>query len=296
MRITLALLFTALFSSACLAQRVTANSPESQGHADRQAFEAWFGGLSGEQRAGAEFWAKERSDPKPVSCLGAEGSSDPEFVVGCQDAQRRLALPDVRRRTEPDYRKGWNADVEIAGSGSRPERPTNAMQPERDDSHATPSPETQSVRNTDQMIARVGSSAIGMAISRIVKEHPGLECSDQACQFERNNTPQEFCPRVGPCDNLVLLTNSGRVVGYIASFSLGDWSRSLKVAAAALGEARKETKSIGITSRDRTRSDYWSWALAENLELTYSTASGVNAYGAPVEEHEIWLLPPGLDR
>lgn len=99
------------------AQQPAANSPEAQGHLDRVSFETWFIGLSGDQRRGAEFWSQERSKSKPVSCLATDGSSVPGFVAGCQEAQRRLALPDVRRRTESDYRKGWNAEVAIANAG-----------------------------------------------------------------------------------------------------------------------------------------------------------------------------------
>lgn len=108
------------------AQKPPATSPEGQGHADRVALEAWIGSLSGDRRSGADFWGQERSKPKPVSCLAADGSSSPEFVAGCQEAQRRLALPDVRRRTEPDYRKGWNVEV-VSIDASRPVSPPAAL-------------------------------------------------------------------------------------------------------------------------------------------------------------------------
>jgi hypothetical protein len=100
-------------------------TPEAQGHADRQSFETWVTGLDAGQRRGADFWAQERSKPAPRSCHGTEQALDPVFVAGCQEAQRRLALPDIRRKTEPGYRIGWNAPVETPGV----ERPTSTSAP-----------------------------------------------------------------------------------------------------------------------------------------------------------------------
>lgn len=41
-----------------------------EGAGDRRAWEEWFGGLSGSYRDGAEYWASQRSLPKPGSCDG----------------------------------------------------------------------------------------------------------------------------------------------------------------------------------------------------------------------------------
>jgi len=51
--------FAALVVSSAIAQEAAFH----EGHADRQAFETWFNGLSDTYRAGAEFWAGHRSDP-----------------------------------------------------------------------------------------------------------------------------------------------------------------------------------------------------------------------------------------
>lgn len=85
------------------------STPEAQGHTDRVGFETWIGGLTDDQRRGANFWAAERSKPKPASCSVAAPS--PDYTTGCQEAQRRLAPLDVRRKTDPSYRKGWNAPL-----------------------------------------------------------------------------------------------------------------------------------------------------------------------------------------
>jgi hypothetical protein len=122
MRHRFAFLFAAMVS--CSSAAMTApmpdnGSPEAQGHADRVMFEAWIAGLSGDQRRGADFWAAERSKPKPASCMATAPS--PEYTSGCQEAQRRLTSFDVRRKSEPDYRKGWNAPViETAAPGPIP--------------------------------------------------------------------------------------------------------------------------------------------------------------------------------
>lgn len=77
-----------------------------QGQADRQSWESWFATLSGQYRAGAEYWAAHRSDPKPASCKAAPPATGAEWTAGCFTAQQRLAHVDVRRKTEPEYRLG----------------------------------------------------------------------------------------------------------------------------------------------------------------------------------------------
>jgi hypothetical protein len=57
----------ALICLALLAARsgVADDTALRDGHADRQAWETWFGGLSGTYRDGATFWASHRSEPNP---------------------------------------------------------------------------------------------------------------------------------------------------------------------------------------------------------------------------------------
>lgn len=116
-------------------------SPYDAGRADRTAFEEWMSHQRGDTRAGAEFWAEQRSAPRPQPC-DEQTSKSREWRVACAMARRLLAPADVRRRTEPDYRRGWNEGVASgsvgapatasAGSpqpispGSRPASPTTA--------------------------------------------------------------------------------------------------------------------------------------------------------------------------
>ena len=102
----------AVMISTSIAAVPDGNSLEAQGRADRLAFEIWLRGLDIDQRRGADFWAGERSKSRPVSCSASNNNSN--FLIGCQDAQRRLAPLDIRRKTESDYRKGWNANVDIS--------------------------------------------------------------------------------------------------------------------------------------------------------------------------------------
>ena|SRR5665213_963132 len=88
-----------------------ATSAFRAGHADRQAWETWFDNLSGSVRAGAEFWASHRSDPNPPACTS---TSDVAFRSGCEEAQKRLAPSDRRRRAEADYKAGWNSSMDAS--------------------------------------------------------------------------------------------------------------------------------------------------------------------------------------
>ena len=78
--------------------------------AGRQAridYEAWFSGLKGDIRSGAEWWAGVRSHASRDRLTCETGT--PLSVTGCKQAQTILSPSDDRRRTEPDFRAGWNS-------------------------------------------------------------------------------------------------------------------------------------------------------------------------------------------
>lgn len=76
---------------------------------DRQSWEVWFNSLSGDYQVGANFWAAQRSLPHPAGCFAEGGRDLGYWSMGCVAAQQRLALSDIRRKAEPEYRLGWNA-------------------------------------------------------------------------------------------------------------------------------------------------------------------------------------------
>jgi hypothetical protein len=80
-----------------------------EGLANRRAWEAWFAGLTGPFKDGAEYWSAQRSIPKPGSCYGPTGQNLGDWTAGCLAAKRVLAPSDVRRKSEPEYRAGWNS-------------------------------------------------------------------------------------------------------------------------------------------------------------------------------------------
>ena len=55
------------------------------------------------------FWGTERSKQNPKPCYLSIGSAAATFRQGCVAAKQFLDPTDVRRRTEPDYRQGWNS-------------------------------------------------------------------------------------------------------------------------------------------------------------------------------------------
>lgn len=113
-----------------------------QGQLARQAWETWFNGLTGDRRAGADYWAGQRSLRQPGSCIAVRSLN---WIGGCYAAQRKLAESDVRRKTEPDYRLGWNHP------------PAAASAPVAADTSATPgtaSPPLGAVPTSAQSTAR----------------------------------------------------------------------------------------------------------------------------------------------
>lgn len=105
-------------------------SPAYQkGQADRQAWETWFGGLTGDYRAGAEWWAGQRSLPHPGSCSAAPPSAGADWTAGCFEARGMLAPLDARRKAEPDYRLGWNNPSPVARSAAAAETSATTAPP-----------------------------------------------------------------------------------------------------------------------------------------------------------------------
>ena len=93
-------------------QALRAQSAFDEGAADRKAWEVWFATTSGATRAGAEFWADQRSLSNRVTCAAAARASTsdgPAWLDGCVAARGRLDPTDVRRSAEPEYRRGWNS-------------------------------------------------------------------------------------------------------------------------------------------------------------------------------------------
>ncbi len=71
----------------------------------RTAYEAWFSSIvTDEYRAGATFWASNRSSRAPPICH----YSGKDFENGCLEAKRILTPMDDRRKAEPDFKQGWN--------------------------------------------------------------------------------------------------------------------------------------------------------------------------------------------
>lgn len=86
----------------------------SDGLADRVAYEAWFAALGSTEQDGAEYWAAQRSQFAPRPCIKPDSAANDLWVTGCRSAQRWLAPTDARRKSEPEYRAGWNAFVSLA--------------------------------------------------------------------------------------------------------------------------------------------------------------------------------------
>jgi hypothetical protein len=117
-----------------LAQVTPGNSSVSAfdaGLADRRAYEEWIASLSGDFKTGATYWAGQRSKPQPGSCYALDGSSTGAWTQGCLAAQRQLAPSDVRRKAEPEYRRGWNAYSPPASAASAATTTPPAAQPSR---------------------------------------------------------------------------------------------------------------------------------------------------------------------
>lgn len=80
-----------------------------EGLAARRGVEAWFAGLNGDYRAGADYWAGQRSSSKSGSCYSPPAQYSKAWTDGCLEALRRFTPTDTRRKSEPEYKEGWNS-------------------------------------------------------------------------------------------------------------------------------------------------------------------------------------------
>jgi hypothetical protein len=100
-------------SSSALGGAVASSTPPTPAQSpafrkslgDRTAWENWVTGLTGSFRAGALYWAKQRSSPNPGGCEG----NNAEFSAGCNEARVRLNPSDALRKSDSEYRAGWNS-------------------------------------------------------------------------------------------------------------------------------------------------------------------------------------------
>jgi hypothetical protein len=164
----------------------TRQQPQSsfeRGLADRTTWESWVMGTQGQMRAGAEFWAANRSRPNPPTC----NNPDPGFNYGCEAAKIQLARYDALRRSDPEYRAGWNA----YGSAPSP-APTAHGQP-----YQAPQGGSQA-----QRAPQLNPDAVVRPFAAMRQRHRetgliGLRVSWQECEqvVQRNNSAQsaEYC-------------------------------------------------------------------------------------------------------
>ncbi len=98
--------------SASASDQATSSPAYADGRRDRKSWEDWFNGLAiGAYRDGASWWFSERTKDTPRGCISPSGNT--EWVAGCRAAQRRLALSDVRWKTEALYALGWESEVAV---------------------------------------------------------------------------------------------------------------------------------------------------------------------------------------
>jgi membrane protein implicated in regulation of membrane protease activity len=106
----------------------------AQGIADWQALQAWTVSQTGDRRAGADFWAANRSDVRHPTCAEAGdkyAGDKASFVAGCLEAAARINLIDVRR-ANPQYRAGFNDEAKrlpLASGAASSSAPTAKSSP-----------------------------------------------------------------------------------------------------------------------------------------------------------------------
>jgi hypothetical protein len=111
---------------ALLAKSDAPSPAFQQGHVERMSYENWIATLSGDTLDGAKFWAAHRSDHAPPSC--ANPLFTEAFTNGCKIAKVRLAPSDIGRKTDPEFKAGWNSPLDSLEAAA-PAQPTSSPPP-----------------------------------------------------------------------------------------------------------------------------------------------------------------------
>ncbi|WP_428542069.1 hypothetical protein [Rhodopila sp.] len=85
-----------------------AGQPFRDGRQARIDYERWFEALAdGDFKNGVLFWAANRGNKSLPSC--EQPGVGVEWMSGCERAHTALADSDIRRKTEADFKLGWNS-------------------------------------------------------------------------------------------------------------------------------------------------------------------------------------------
>jgi len=101
-----------------------------KGLVERSAWEAWDASLTGDTRAGADYWASHRSIANPGTCAAPTGiSPTPAWTAGCLESKARLDPNDIQRKSDPNYRRGWNSynPAAVSASAQQSGAPVNIL-------------------------------------------------------------------------------------------------------------------------------------------------------------------------
>jgi hypothetical protein len=151
-----------------------------QGLHDRTSWENWFQSLSGDNKVGAEYWAGQRSLPNPGNCLGT-----PDFQRGCNEAKARLTPCDTLRKSQSEYRAGWNAYIAAttAVALSPPSTSWDREEQVRQQEIATRALEVENARRSAEMqqreiAARTARAEAERARAEVARQRAEQEASD----------------------------------------------------------------------------------------------------------------------
>jgi hypothetical protein len=253
-----------------LAQSPTPSSPAYlDGQSDRRALDAWFGSQAGDVKQGAEFWAAQRSTPKPIPCSG-QPQQTAEWATGCTEARKRLALPDARRHSEPDYRQGWNAPEPGAPVAQQSEplpTPKSSTQP-------APAAPTPAPTMTTSDIPRLNAlfDADPDAFVKKVSGKVTFSGTGSFLQFVKVDVPMPMW--------MVLVTASGRTGAQI--FCFYDHADA-NLAALQAGDPVRITGPIAMPLNNRM-------GLGQNCDVTPIAAPAPQAHVGTGSTVHTWAL------
>ena len=88
------------------------SSSYRNGQSDRINFNNWLAQLSGQYAEGAKYFANLYFTTESMvgDCM-AQWVDNNAWAMGCNEALKQLSVPSLHRRTDPQYRQGWDSNT-----------------------------------------------------------------------------------------------------------------------------------------------------------------------------------------
>jgi hypothetical protein len=217
---------------------------------DRASIERWFATTTGDYHDGAFYWSGERSKSQPGTC--DDETRSVQWCSGCLEARIRFSPTDMRRKSEPDYRRGWNSWSSPVSAPQQVASATVSRAPE-------PAPQQPSPVTAPPQVAAVAPSASPAPApgpATVAKCIPlTQEAVDRLGQFITAATADATVVGIDPCEKRISADLKWEILGLFPQAELRvEMKKALDLAnkiKREFGEVSETTITVKAKAKER---------------------------------------------